>query len=104
MDIKDLNEAHEYCSDNKKYLVDHTKCGCFYCMQIFDSNEVKEFLNETSETALCPYCEIDSVLPERDGHAITKEFLEKMHEYWFKRTSKGVLRRFSKDKKKRKKT
>ena len=101
MDIKILNEAHKYCSDNKKYLVEDTKCGCFYCMQVFDSKEVKEFLNEKSGTALCPYCEIDSVLPERDGLVITKEFLEKMHDYWFKRSSKGLFSRFSKDKKNR---
>jgi len=104
MDIKVLNEAHEYCSDNKKYLVDHTKCGCFYCMQIFDSNEVKEFLNETSETALCPYCEIDSVLPERDGLAITKDFLEEMHEYWFATKSKKKFIKWFLEKKKNTKT
>jgi acetone carboxylase gamma subunit len=34
-------------------------------------------------TALCPYCGIDSVIGDKSGFPITKEFLEKMYQHWF---------------------
>jgi len=91
MDTKDLIEAHKYSSDNKKYLSEDTKCGCFYCCKIYDPKEIDTYLNEKSGTALCPYCQIDSVIPEEAGYTISKEFLEEMHNYWFisKRHSKS---------------
>ncbi len=35
-------------------------------------------------TAFCPFCGVDSVIGESSGYPITKEFLEKMKEWWFK--------------------
>ena len=34
-------------------------------------------------TALCPRCEIDSVLPESGEYPLTKDFLRRMYDYWF---------------------
>jgi acetone carboxylase gamma subunit len=33
--------------------------------------------------ALCPRCEIDSVLGDASGYPITHDFLSKMRHYWF---------------------
>ena len=35
------------------------------------------------ETALCPYCGVDSVKCESSGYPITKEFLAEMRARWF---------------------
>ncbi|WP_156110575.1 MULTISPECIES: hypothetical protein [Listeria] len=35
------------------------------------------------DTALCPYCMIDSVLPESDILPLSREFLNDMHQQWF---------------------
>ena len=83
MEIKDLKEAHKFCYDNKKYLINDTKCGCFYCLKIFDPKLIKECSNEKSGTALCPYCGIDSVIAEKSGYKITDEFMNEMHKFWF---------------------
>jgi len=104
MDTKDLIEAHKYSSDNKKFLVEDTKCGCFYCLQIFDPKQIESYLNEKSGTALCPYCQIDSVIPEKSGYKITKEFLEEMHKYWFATKSKDKFIKWFSRKKKNTKT
>ena len=37
-------------------------CGCFHCQSIFASNEIRQWI-DNGQTALCPRCGIDSVLP-----------------------------------------
>ena len=80
---RDVIAAHEYCTNNKELLQTDSKCGCFYCLKIFDPREIKEWINDRHGTALCPYCGIDSVIGEHSGYPITHEFLKKMYEYWF---------------------
>lgn len=76
--------SHTYCTNNRQYL-DHTeKCGCFYCLKIFSPSDITFWLDEFGgQTAICPYCSIDSVLPDMKSVAISNEFLTAMHEYWF---------------------
>ncbi len=80
---KDIIAAHEYCTNNKDSLQEDSVCGCFYCLKIFSPSEIKDWIPDTKGTALCPYCEIDSVIGESSGYPITKEFLEEMQKYWF---------------------
>lgn len=85
---KDAIEAHKYSSNNKPLLKNDKKCGCFYCLNIFDPKEIEEYLEDDNPcdmygTAICPYCDIDSVLPESAGYPLTKEFLSKMYKVWF---------------------
>lgn len=79
-----LKHAHTYCTDNKKYL-DHTEtCGCFYCQKIFSPADITFWLSEFGgQTAICPYCSIDSVIPDMESIKISEGFLSAMHEYWF---------------------
>lgn len=76
-------EAHRFCSNNKSMLSKDKKCGCFYCLAIFDPSEIREWVSEREDTAICPYCGIDSVIGECSGYPITKEFLKKMRDHWF---------------------
>jgi NAD-dependent SIR2 family protein deacetylase len=57
-------------------------CGCFYCMASFSSSKIQQWIDQ-EQTALCPECEIDSVIGSASGFPITKEFLERMHAHWF---------------------
>ena len=75
--------AHTYCTNNKESLMNDSSCGCFYCLTIFSPSEIVEWIQDEKETAVCPYCGIDSVIGESAGYPITKEFLEKMQKYWF---------------------
>ena len=51
-------------------------------MQSFASNEIVDFL-ENEDTALCPNCGVDAILPEISTMNIDRVVLDDMHEYWF---------------------
>jgi hypothetical protein len=58
-----LIKAHKHCINNKSLLKKDDLCGCFYCLKIFNPNEITEWINDKSEiTATCPHCGIDSVI------------------------------------------
>ena len=83
MKKSDLVAAHRYCTNNRESLKKDSVCGCFYCLKIFSPTEITEWIKDANKTALCPYCEIDSVIGEGLGYPITKDFLEEMKKYWF---------------------
>jgi len=76
-------EAHRYSSNHKQQLLQDKVCGCFYCLEIFSPSEIGEWVPDSGETAICPYCGIDSVIGESSGYPITKEFLSAMNKVWF---------------------
>lgn len=81
----ELQIAHDKSFKNMASLKNDQLCGCFYCLKIFRSSEIKEVIPERGggKTAVCPYCDIDSVIGESSGFPITEEFLKKMKKYWF---------------------
>jgi len=95
MKKEDIIAAHRYSSNHRESILASDICGCFYCLSIFSSSEMEDWvdapegetdINETGQTALCPHCGIDSVLGSASGYPINREFLQKMSEYWFQRT------------------
>jgi hypothetical protein len=80
--MKELIEAHKHCTNNKQTLIIDDLCGCFCCLKIFNPEEIKSW-TDAGETAICPYCEIDSVIGKNSGFPITEEFLKVMKEHWF---------------------
>lgn len=82
MEEKDIVNAHVCCSYNKEQLFKSEKCGCFYCLEIFDPKLILDWCDD-EKTAICPYCGIDSIIYESKAYHITKEFLNQMKEYWF---------------------
>ena len=78
-----LIEAHRFHANNKSMLMKDNKCGCFFCLEIFHPTEIKEWVNDTDGTAICPYCGIDSVIGESSGYPISRDFLSEMKQYWF---------------------
>ena len=79
--------AHKFSFKNREYLIRPQLCGCFHCLTIFHSTELKEddFLSEDDGqyTAWCPYCGIDSIIGENCGDKITPKLLAAMKDYWF---------------------
>ena len=84
-ETRDIILAHNYASHNYPKIKEDKTCGCFYCLNIFSPSEIVDWTLEPNgvHTALCPYCDIDSVISDSSGFPITKEFLMKMNEYWF---------------------
>jgi len=85
-----LAEAHRYCRNHGTKIMQEV-CGCFHCGSIFFGSYIKEWIRDET-TALCPYCKIDSVLPESSGLPVNdKEFLGAMFDQWFAKTSDGKV-------------
>lgn len=74
--------AHKFSSQHRKALEKDKNCGCFYCLATFPPTKIEEWC-DNEQTALCPYCGIDSIIGESSGFPITKEFLKGMHSVWF---------------------
>lgn len=55
--------------------------NCFYYLKIFNPCENSEWIPDSQETAICPYCGIDSVIAESSNYSITTEILEEMNKY-----------------------
>lgn len=61
-----MNENYtELSFKNKSILLRQQKCGCYHCLNIFETKAITEWLTEADnkKTALCPHCGIDSVIP-----------------------------------------
>lgn len=74
--------AHKFSSKHRAELKKDKVCGCFYCLEIFHPNQIQEWWDD-DDTAVCPYCGIDSVIGESSGFPITEAFLGGMHKVWF---------------------
>ena len=81
--MADYIDAHRFCTNHKEQLFKDEKCGCFYCLTIFNPSQIEEWIDDTLGTAICPHCGIDAIIGESSGYPLTKEFLEKMYSYWF---------------------
>lgn len=91
-----LKEAHEHCRRHRE-AVEAGKCGCFYCLKIFDGSKVRRWVDRRPKstrtgayehnTAMCPHCDLDMVLPAARGLPIDDpEFLKGMHRVWVETT------------------
>jgi hypothetical protein len=86
--MEDYIAAHEHCIYHREEILSSKVCGCFYCLSIFPPSEINNWIDipadkNLGQTALCPRCEIDSVIGDKSGYPITKDFPKKMKEYWF---------------------
>lgn len=80
--------AHHDSFNNRARLESYEgSCGCFYCLKTYPASSVTKWVGKEESTALCPYCHIDAVIPRAD-----EAFLRAMHDRWFGRRSKVVLR------------
>lgn len=80
-----LIQAHTVVTSNKSEIKKSEKCGCFYCMQVYSATEITDWIDDTGgDTARCPNCDIDAVIPSSTGYPIDDIiFLQKMRKYWF---------------------
>lgn len=78
---------HSYCSENKEILSQTEDAFCFYCKQKVNFADIDDWCDELSgkESAICPHCGIDSVVPYKiDGvYELDDKMLDEMHKYYF---------------------
>jgi hypothetical protein len=74
--------AHKHCSNHRKELESSALCGCFHCFAEFPPAAIQQW-SDDEQTALCPKCEIDSVIGDASGYPVDRQFLTWMHYHWF---------------------
>ena len=75
-------EAHKYTSHNRKQLEKDKTCGCCFCLSIFSPSEIEDW-TDGGKTAICPFCDVDSVIGDGAGYPLTKELLDGLHKISF---------------------
>lgn len=82
----DILKAHKFSTDHRESILESENCGCFCCLRIFPSSEIKEWwdIDEKGigQTAVCPHCGIDAILGDKDL-IVNDKFLKKMNKHWF---------------------
>lgn len=79
----DFIKAYRSCSNNRKAIERDTRCGCYKCQSTFLPAEISRWLPDASdETALCPVCGSDAVLPKSAGFPLDTDFLTAMNDFW----------------------
>ena len=81
--LEDVINAHKHSSNHRLDLIKDEICGCFFCLEIFNTIEIIEWVEDKEGTAICPYCGVDSVIGKGSGFPIEEKFLGEMKKYWF---------------------
>ena len=75
-DNVDFDKIFRLSLNNKEILSKSKLCGCYHCGHIFSPNKVEYYMeSQTEQTATCPFCEMDAVIPSTDEFPITEEKL-----------------------------
>jgi hypothetical protein len=85
-DDMSLTAFHKKWMHNRNALREAAICGCFYCLEEFSADQIAVWV-DNDDTALCPFCGIDSVLGF-SSEAADKMLLNQMHDRWFTRTTR----------------
>jgi hypothetical protein len=85
----DVIDAHRHCRENRQEVQESKLCGCFFCGKTFPPEQIVDWTD--SGDAICPYCDMDSVLGDRAGFPLDRPFLARMYEAWFHRTARQSL-------------
>lgn len=84
MMIEKLLKIHKLSSNHKELLIKEDICGCFYCVSIFSPKLITDWIEDENDlTAICPYCGIDSIIPNHSDYQLNKELLEEMRKHFF---------------------
>lgn len=87
--LVNFKALHYLSKDHRPAVEAAKKCGCFYCLGIFNSMKIDKWTDsprrgEQGVTAICPLCNIDAVLPDGVfGFKITKTLLQRMNKIYF---------------------
>ena len=75
---EELQEAYEHSRLHRDHIEQSGLCGCFLCFNQFCPSRITQWI-EDDQTALCPICFLDGVLPaNKNAKWITTDFLKAM--------------------------
>ncbi len=71
-----------FAMKNRQALAESDLGGCYHCMQSFSVHAIEQW-TDNGETALCPLCEVDAVIPQSSGILLDEDTLQVIHDRWF---------------------
>lgn len=78
-----LRDAHLYSSRHRDEMLASRECGCYDCQRIFATDEIEDWADD-NQTAICPYCGTDAVIPNIKGIVkVSPELLKALNEKYF---------------------
>ena len=81
---EDSKLYHSHTLRNQQEIALSEYCHCISCCKSYPSSIVMDFIKDgDGETALCPYCGIDSVIGDACGLVIDQEILTALNNRWF---------------------
>ena len=78
-----LKQIYSHSKNNYTQVKNGKVCGCFCCQKIFDANKVKNYLNDSLKTAICPFCGVDAVVAQTDKIIIDAKILCELNKKYF---------------------
>ena len=79
----EYQRLHAYSSHNRVLIGKANRCYCFHCTRALSPAEITRYADD-GETALCPHCGIDAVIPDSIGsEVLTEMMVREMNKYWF---------------------
>jgi hypothetical protein len=77
--IRQARQFHDMCIFNKTAVRASKQVGCFSCVTIFTPDQIKHWVDgDPDHTAMCPYCDVDAVLPESPLYELDMHLLKMM--------------------------
>lgn len=73
-----VEDACKEAFRNRDKLLAAKRAGCYQCIRAFFVTDITEW-TDGGQTAICPHCDIDSVL----ANVTDASLLAKMNERWF---------------------
>ena len=74
---KDILAAKKHAVNNEDEIKASDECGCFHCIEIFSKDEIEDWTEtEDGMTAVCPKCDVEAVIGDAAGLALTEDFLD----------------------------
>lgn len=71
--------AYDSTKNNEENMGVSNKCGCYSCLKIFQARDVKKYIDDT---AVCPYCGEQSLIPDASGILLDDDFLNCVNKFW----------------------
>jgi hypothetical protein len=72
------HDASAAAYENRDAVERADEVSCYYCLRSYDPNLIERW-TDAGETACCPHCDVDAVVPGR----LSMYELRGLHEYWF---------------------
>lgn len=77
-----FNKLHTYAYNNRSLIQQANYCYCFHCKNKIEAKYINDYI-DNGVTALCPKCNVDSLIPDCIDEEITDKVIYDMNKYWF---------------------